>query len=150
MEANRVGGFRGLRTGSFTTHTQIQRTPIVHRTVAASGPFAQPDSSSWPHSYQQGQGQAATRSTPQRQPFSQMDRSYRSGNVSDQSESANEVENMLMSQSRRMNEAGWSGPASTNRAGQRSEFRHISAMLSECRDCGCASEQTTGQVQAGR
>ncbi|RDB23263.1 E3 ubiquitin-protein ligase CCNB1IP1 [Hypsizygus marmoreus] len=88
----------------------IQRTPLVNRTIAFP---PQPQSGTiW--AQQQGQpGHARNRS--HRQPFpAPADRSYRSGNTTDHSDSANEVENLLINTSGRTsggNYTGWTAAA---------------------------------------
>ncbi|KAJ7499204.1 hypothetical protein FB451DRAFT_29353 [Mycena latifolia] len=79
----------------------IQRTPLVNRTSGAS--FALPShNNSWAPQQQQQhsvQNPSGRRAQSHRQPFaapSQSERAYQSGNTSDRSGSANEVENMLM------------------------------------------------------
>jgi len=96
----------------------IQRTPIVNRTM--TGTFGQQHASAWP---QHQQAPIPARNKPQRQVFGQADRSYRS--MSDRSESANEVENMLLNPgqshlvSRTSNQGGWSVAPQKNRPTQR-------------------------------
>lgn len=96
----------------------IQRTPIVNRTM--SGTFGQQHGSAWP---QNPPGPALARSKPQRQPFGQADRSFRL--MSDRSENASEVENMLLLNPDRLssrtssNQGGWSAVPQKTRPSQR-------------------------------
>ncbi|KII95823.1 hypothetical protein PLICRDRAFT_129839 [Plicaturopsis crispa FD-325 SS-3] len=75
----------------------IQRTPIVNRTSGSFMPQQQQQQQPWP---QQQQGHMRAKS--QRQPFGVPadQRSYRTSNASDRSDSANEVENLLLNPSR--------------------------------------------------
>ncbi|TFY80277.1 hypothetical protein EWM64_g3732 [Hericium alpestre] len=80
------------------------RTPIVNRTGASFVPQAQ----NW--------NQAQERNAPQRQHFSAGDRSFRTNTISERSDSAQEVENLLGSSSRphrrtsaSHHQAAWSG-----------------------------------------
>lgn len=85
----------------------IQRTPIVNRTLGATG--MQPGSA-W-----RNPGPAPLRHNPQRQPFNAMaDRSFRTNTTaSDHSNSAGEVERLLApaaQHSMRTNDRSWSAP----------------------------------------
>ncbi|EGO27335.1 hypothetical protein SERLADRAFT_406467 [Serpula lacrymans var. lacrymans S7.9] len=72
----------------------IQRTPLVHR-HSTGGPFAPSHNAAWAQPQQ-----VQMRNQHQRQPFGLADQPYHTNSVSDRSESANEVENMLMSRGR--------------------------------------------------
>jgi hypothetical protein len=96
-------------------HDQIQRTPIVNRN-AQSFPAQRGSGSSenWAQPLNRGPPPPARMRPPQplqRQPAGQADRSYRSGATSDRSDSANEVESLLVGsyQPSRMNtgNGGW-------------------------------------------
>lgn len=69
----------------------IQRTPLVNRTMA--GPFGPHQSGAWPQATRPQQ-----RTNMQRRPFtvSNNDPSYGTNSISERSDSANEVENMLI------------------------------------------------------
>ncbi|KAG0705412.1 hypothetical protein DFH29DRAFT_1067404 [Suillus ampliporus] len=71
----------------------IQRTPLVNRTMA--GPFGPNQSAAWPQASRPQQ-----RTNVQRRPFSlgNNDNPYRTNSISERSNSANEVENMLIPQ----------------------------------------------------
>jgi len=71
---------------------RVQRTPLAART---QGPLVLPQQN---HNWQPQPARAQThnRNSSHRQPFAASTGSYRSGNLSDRSESANEVENILI------------------------------------------------------
>ena len=92
-----------------TRGLQIQRTPIVNRTTGA--PFAPQQNTAWAQP-QHVQGQPPPRNQAQRQPFGAVpDRHFRSNSASDRSDSANEVENMLINNRpparRTSDQGGW-------------------------------------------
>ncbi|KAF8897248.1 hypothetical protein BD779DRAFT_1667251 [Infundibulicybe gibba] len=102
----------------------IQRTPLINRTTGNS--FVPQHNSGW--AQQLAPMQAHARNHSHRQAFGghEADRSYRSGNTSDRSESANEVEELLLhrnhqpAQAVRTHSTGWSGaPPSNARPSQR-------------------------------
>lgn len=76
---------------------QIQRTPIINRTTGA--PFGAQQNAGWVQPPLQTQGQQSQgRVNAQRQPFNLPgDRTFQSISLSDRSDSADEVENLLMS-----------------------------------------------------
>ncbi|KAG1791436.1 uncharacterized protein HD556DRAFT_655782 [Suillus plorans] len=93
----------------------IQRTPLVNRTMA--GPFGPHQSAAWPQPARPQQ-----RTNVQRRPFavSNNDHSYRTNSISERSDSANEVENMLLPHFNRSKVpppsggsggSGWGGPS---------------------------------------
>lgn len=97
----------------------IQRTPLVNRTMA--GPFGPHQSAAWPQAARPQQ-----RTNVQRRPFtvSNNDRSYRTNSISERSDSANEVENMLLPHANRSKVpppsggsggSGWGGTSSSAR-----------------------------------
>jgi hypothetical protein len=94
--------------------SQIQRTPIVNRTLGPS--FVPKQGSSWLQQPQHAPAQAHTRNQSRHQLVGGVsDRSFRASSASDRSDSANEVENMLMNSrqpSRRTShQGGWTVPA---------------------------------------
>ncbi|KAH7887981.1 hypothetical protein F5I97DRAFT_2057980 [Phlebopus sp. FC_14] len=90
----------GAVVGGMEAH-RIQRTPIGNRTMTASFGMHQ----SRPLS-NEPLGQVPVRSGFQRQLLNSGERSFRADTVSDRSESANEVENMLLPQSVRVRNSG--------------------------------------------
>lgn len=97
----------------------IQRTPLVNRTMA--GPFGPHQSAAWPQPARPQQ-----RTNVQRRPFavSNNDHSYRTNSISERSDSANEVENMLLPHFNRSKVpppsggsggSGWGGPSPSAR-----------------------------------
>lgn len=97
----------------------IQRTPLVNRTMA--GPFGPHQGAPWPQAARPQQ-----RTNVQRRPFtvSNNDRSYRTNSISERSDSANEVENMLLPHVNRSKVpppsggsggSGWGGTSSSAR-----------------------------------
>jgi len=98
----------------------IQRTPIVNRTIGA--PFAAQQNSAWAQP-QNTQGQVPTRNQAKRQPFSAVHNShFRSNTVSDRSDSANEVEDMLVNSRppvrRSSGQGGWTTTTQKSRTTQ--------------------------------
>ena len=105
----------------------------MNRTMG--GPFMpQAQATAWVQHQQHLPAQSHTRNTSHRQPFaSHTDRSYRSGNATDHSDSAsaNEVENMLVSHpSSRVpiSHTGWtSAPSQMNHSNQQGNPSSIEA-----------------------
>lgn len=96
----------------------IQRTPIVARTSGGQYLPSPQRNNGW--AQQQNAGQTQGRITSHRQHFTTAgtDRSYRSGDISDRSGSANEVENMLINNLPRRSGVSHGGWATQPRSAQ--------------------------------
>ena len=98
--------------------TQIQRTPMINRSCPS---FAPQQGSAWTPQHLLAQVQHGQPQTNKnhRQAFGLSDYSYR-GTISEQSESASEVENLLVPKrlSVRANNQGWAGSGQRSRTNQ--------------------------------
>ena len=158
MEA---AGVRRARASTLTprlrsdSHCQIQRTPIVNRTMAG-GPMGMQQGSAWRQP--QASSHARGRQPAQRQPFSAMDGSFRtsvSTTRSDHSDSTAEVENLLAhtgrSSARNANHNAFGGGMQQRvPTGQPVPSRGTSACAALKCDCSLSRTSAFGQPSSKR